>query len=269
MALNTNSFVIDKAVKCYMVSPSTGDILWTLSELVDPTMNVTSETREKTNAMGATIATFNNGSAAEFSASNALFDLSLSAAQFGTERNVASETNKIRTPRFETHIVPTGTSEITLDKVPVGVSGAEIKKIYILNGDNTINFNNEYVLGSSPSATEFTLDAASKKITLPTGLPDNAQILVKYEYDAVSAIEVVKDATKYPTAGAFYLEVLGHDVCAPDITYVGYLIAPNAKLSTDVELGFDTESNHPFTITCLQNYCDPQKRLFSIVIPED
>jgi hypothetical protein len=263
-----NNFVIDRVKRGCMALPSTGDIAWFITQIADPSLNCTSETTDATDAMNNPIMQFERAKRAEFSANNSLFDLSLAAAQFGTEKNVASDTNVISTPCFEIFTVEDGYDTIELKYIPTGVAGAEIAFIYGLRNDETLGV--KYGLGDGVDATDttFLLDAADREITLPTNLQIGSRILVRYMYDSVSAVEVVNSATNFPTAGEFIMEVLGSDPCSPDLKYAAYIIFPNAKLTSNVDITFTTEGNHPFNITALQDYCDPEKRLFRIVIPE-
>lgn len=47
-----------------------------------------------------------------------------------------------------------------------------------------------------------------------------------------------------------------------------YVIFPNAKLSPDFDWSIATDSVHPFSLRAMQQYCDKEKALFQIVIPE-
>ena len=47
------------------------------------------------------------------------------------------------------------------------------------------------------------------------------------------------------------------------------VIFNNAKLSPDFDWNIQTDSTHPFSMKAQQDYCDREKRLFSIVIPGD
>ena len=64
------------------------------------------------------------------------------------------------------------------------------------------------------------------------------------------------------------MEVLGSDVCDPSKNYYAYIVFPNAKLSGDVDISFATDGKHPFTIQAMQEYCDDEKRLFSVMLPD-
>ena len=182
MAFEINNFLIDRIRRGTMFSDTTGESLWSITQIKDATLNMSSETADATDAIGNVITQFDRSKNAEFSGENALWDLGLSAAQFGHEKKVANETDKIRTPAYEQLVVSGG--KIVLSHIPAGTTGAEIKYIYALNSDSTLG--TKYTLGTTISDTEFTLDAATKTINVPTGVTGN--IAVFYDYDAEEAI---------------------------------------------------------------------------------
>lgn len=262
MAFDVRDFVIDRIRRGTMFSDTTGEVLWTVTQVRDASLTMSSETAEATDALGNTIVQFDRSKSAEFSGTNALWNLGLSAAQFGNEKVVANETNKIRTPMYEQLVVANG--KITLAHVPAGTTGAEIKYIYALNGDSSLG--TRYTLGTAASDTEFALDAATKTITVPTGVTGN--IAVFYDYDAEQAVMLEANASEFPKAGKFVLEVIGKDTCDKTATYVAYIVFPNAKLKSDFDLSFTTDGGHPFSMEMMQDYCDLEKRLFNIYIAQ-
>ena len=255
-----NNFLIDRVRRGTMFSDTTGEALWSITQIKDASLNMTSETSDVTDAIGNVITQFDRSKNAEFSGTNALWDLSLSAAQFGSNKQVSTAAKTIRTPAYEQLAVCDG--KIVLSHVPAGTPNAEIKYIYALNSDSTLG--TKYVLGASVSDTEFTLDAADRIIIVPTSITGN--IAVFYEYDAEEAVMLQNNASEFPTAGKFMLEVIGKDTCDKTATYVAYIVFPNAKLKTDMDLSFSTDGGHPFSMQMMQDYCDLEKRLFNIYI---
>lgn len=255
-----NNFLIDRVRRGTMFSDTTGEALWSITQIKDASLNMSSETADATDAIGNVITQFDRSKNAEFSGSNALWDLGLSAAQFGSEKKIADSTNVIRVPAYEQLTVSGG--KIVLSHVPAGVTGAEIKYIYALNSDSTLG--TKYTLGTAVSATEFTLDAATKTIMVPTGV--TGVIAVFYDYDAEDAVMLQNNAVDFPKAGKFMLEVIGKDTCDKTATYVAYIVFPNAKLKTDMDLNFSTDGGHPFSMQMMQDYCDLEKKLFNIYV---
>ena len=221
---------------------------------------MTSESADVTDAIGSVIMKFDRSKSAEFSASNALFDTNLAAAQFGSEKKLADEDIKICVPAYQQCLVKEG--KIELEHVPAGPAGNEIEYIYALKNDSSLG--TKYAKGSTLSASTFTLDAATKTITVPTGV--TGMIAVFYEYETDKAVVLENSASNFTTAGKFVMEVMGKDVCDSAKTYYAYVVFPNAKLKPDMDLSFTTDGGHPFSMTMMQDYCDLEKRLFNIYI---
>ena len=261
-----NNFVIDRVLRGIMLSTADGSYMWSINQITDPSLNITSETAQAVDALGSTIATFNRGKSAEFTASNSLFDLGLFAAQNGVEKSIASVGSTIVAPYFEEFEVAQGDTTHILAYDPT----EDIAKVYILNGDGTLG--DAYETAAAASATKFGWDSTSKTLTYPTstGAPAvGTRFMVIYDYAMESGVAVVGDAINFPKAGRFILEVLGTDTCDPTTQIHAYLDFPNAKLDANVDISFTTDGNHPFTIQCQQNYCDPQKTLYKLVVPNE
>lgn len=257
-----NNFVIDRVIRGLMVSTDDGSVLWSINQITNPSLNVTTESVDAVDALNTPIMTFERAKTAEFSAENSLFDLGLAAAQFGNEKQIASATEKIVTPIFEEIKVGSETT-VTLKHAPTGI----IPYIYALNGDGTLGA--KFVNGTSANATSFVHSDKATTITIPTGLTVGSKLFVVYEYEAESAVAVNNTAVDFPKAGKYYMEVLGADVCNSTKLVHAYIVFPNAKLLGDVDLTFTTEGTHNFTIKAQQDYCDTEKKLFSIIVPDE
>ena len=210
--------------------------------------------------MGTPIATFYRAKSCEFSAENALFDMNLMATQLGTSKKVASADAMITVPAMESFTVAEGGS-YTLKHTPK-VAPTEI---YALNEDST--FGTKYVVATDASTTEFAIEGAV--ITLPEGVAAGTEMFVMYEYDTEKAVEVVNSAKNFPVGCKFIMEVLGCDVCDQSNLVYAYVFFNNAKLSPDFDWSIATDGTHPFSMKAQQDYCDKEKRLFSIIIPGD
>lgn len=246
-----------------MTSTANGEYLWSVNQITEPKLNITSETSQATDALGSTIATFNRGKKAEFSANNSLFDLGLFAAQNGVDKTVASSTVTMTTPAFETVTYDGTTPSVVLAHKPVAL----ITAIYLLNGDGTLG--TMYTNGTAVSATKFVYDADAHTITYPSGLVKGAEFMVMYDYEATAGAEVIGDAVNFPKAGKFVMEILGTDTCDPTTLIHAFLVFPNAKLDANVDVSFTTDGKHPFKIICQQAYCDSKKVLYKLIVPQE
>ena len=230
--------------------------------------------------MGTPIATFYRAKSAEFSAENALFDMNLMATQLGTTKTVGGKkmvdgkevSVKITVPAMESFTVAED-GKYTLKHAPK----AAPSEIYAINGDST--FGTKYTKATAVSETEFTFaeqvitvqveekDAEGKVVT--PGIPVGTEMFVMYEYESEEAVEVVNSAKNFPVGCKFVMEVLGCDVCDQTNLIYAYVIFNNAKLSPDFDWSIATDGSHPFSMRAQQDYCDKEKRLFSIIIPGD
>lgn len=267
MAFDVNNFVINRFLRGTMFSTDNGEMLWSVNQITDPSLTMSADETQAVDAIGVEIMSFERAKNAEFSASNALFDLGLLAAQAGTKKKIATGDAKIIVPCVEEIEVKNGVEEVTLKHVPYGTASNEIPFIYALKGDNTLG--QAYALGTAATATTFALNASLKTLTIPTGLTEGVRLFVMYEYQSEEAVEVAASAKDFPSAGKFVMEVLGADVCNASKVYHAYLIFPQAKLMSNFDLTLNTEMTHPFTMRAMQQYCDYEKRLFRIVIPNE
>lgn len=269
MAFDVRNFVIDRPTRFVMLHSATKDILWTIDQIENPSLNMTADSVDATDALGNRIMTFDRAKNAEFAAEASMFNLGLAAAQFGTVKESASSSNKIVVPKFDTITIPETGTTVSLAKTPKGAAAAGLPYIYKMNGDSSLA--TRYTYAATAGANTFTF--TGKNLTFPTSLEPGDRVFAVYEYEADGeagngAVGLTADAVNFPNAGMGILEVLGKDVCDPSTLYFTYIIFPNAKLMSDVDIPFTTEGKHPFTIRANQDYCDPVKRLFSVVIPE-
>lgn len=257
MAFDLNNFVIDRIVRGIAVSQgdnaklgiSAGDVLFAINQITNPSLSCTSESTDAVDALSVPIATFYRSKAAEFSAENALFDMNLLATQSGTKKKVASATNMIEAPCFETIDVEASKTAYTLGHTPMATP-----KVYVLNGDGTLG--EKVTIGSA--AADKTIVISGKDVTLAAGgYTEGAQLFFMYDYKADGtegngAVEVANTATNFPVGCKFIMEILGADVCDQTNLIYAYLIFPNAKLSPDFDWSIATDSTHPFSMRAMQ-----------------
>lgn len=260
MAFDINNFVIDRVVRGVALSQKDDSVLFSINQMQNVSLNCASESTDAVDSLGVPVATFYRAKSAEFSAENAIFDLSLMSTQLGTKKKVASAASKITVPAMESFTAD-ATKKYELKHTP----NAAPTEIYELNGDST--FGIKYVKGTAATTTEFSV--ADKTISLPTSIAEGTEMFVMYEYETENAVEVVNSATEYPVGCKFVMEVLGCDVCDQTNLIYAYVIFPNFKLSPDFDWSVATDGAHPFSGKAQQDYCDKEKRLFSIVVPGD
>lgn len=256
---NLNNFIIDRVLRGIAQSHTDDSVLFAMTQIQNPSLTCSSESVDAVDALGTPVSTFYRSKNAEFSAENAMFDMNLMAVQVGTEKQIASDTNKILTPAFEK--IP-GTTATALKHTPKVLPSF----CYALNGDGTLG--TKYTKAETASSTAFAIAKSGDTTTLtpPTGLAADSELLVIYEYESEDSVSVVNSAKKFPKGCKFTLEVLGCDVCDQTNLLFAYLIFPNFKLSPDFDWNIATDGTHPFSGKAMQEYCKKDNKLFEIII---
>lgn len=256
---NLNNIVVDRVLRG-IFSDKNDNIIFSLNQVQNLSLNQTSESQEVTDALGVSIMELMRAKALEASAENAIYDFSLLSAQYGTEKVEATGDAKLVVPAMESFEVA-GT-EYSLKHTPVAAPVA----IYALNGDSTLGA--KYVAGTAASDTEFAY--ADGKITLPTGLEANSEMFVMYEYESENAIEIINSANKFAKMGKMTFECLVYDVCDPETKMFAYLILPRFQLSNDFDwsIGGDSQT-HAFSGKAMVDYCSKNKQMVRVVVVDD
>lgn len=261
MAFNKNELILDKVRSLVANDLSTGEMLFRLTSLEEPTLTCTAEGEEVTDAVGALITTLYRAKKATFSATNSLISLDLAAAQYGTKKVVATDESKVVDFTYEIIAIPTDATEVKLAKKPVG----DIQWIYSI-ANNEIG--TAYKAGSVATATEFVI-AENGTITLPTGL--TGKIYVEYQYEANQAVLVKNSASNFPEACSVIIYAYFKDKCNENVVYSGKVICPKAKLNPEsIELALTSTGKHAFEFTMMKDYCseEGEDELFSIIVSE-
>ena len=102
MAINVNELILDKVRSLIFTDLSDGSVIGRLTKLEDPSLQTAAEGEEVTDAQGALITKIFRAKTGRFEATNSLLSIDLLAQQYGTEKEVASETSTIVTPCEET-----------------------------------------------------------------------------------------------------------------------------------------------------------------------
>lgn len=263
---NLNNIVIDRVLRG-IFSDKEDNIIFSLNQVQNLSLNSTSESQDVVDALGVSIMELMRSKAIEASAENAIYDFGLLAAQYGTEKVEATIENKLVTPRMETFVAPKaegGKMKYTLKHTPV----AAPKFIYELNGDSTLGAKYAKSSTTTTSATEFAY--ADGAIELPTGIAEGTDMFVMYEYESDKAIEVVNRADQFAKMGKMTFEILAYDVCDPETKLFGYLTLPKFQLSNDFDwsIGGDNQV-HSFSGKAHVDYCSKDKQMVRVVLIDD
>lgn len=261
MAFNKNELILDRVRSMTFNDLSTGEMLFRLTQLEDPTLTCTSEGEEVTDALGSVITTLYRSKKATFSATNSLVSLDLAAAQYGTKKEVADIGKEIVTRTFETITIPNAATSVKLAHKPANKD--DVKFIYsIANGE----LGKSYKAGADASDTDFVV-AEDGTITLPIGL--TGKIYVEYEFKTENAVRIVNKASKFPEAAKVVIYAIFRDACNENVVYSGVIVCPKAKFNPEsVELALTSTGKHAFELNMMKDYCEDDGDLFTIIVNE-
>lgn len=265
MSFNPNELVLERVRAVTTYDLADGSALLRLTSVEEPSLKTSAEGTEVTDAMGSLITTFYKTQKAQFDATNSLLSLDLVKEQFGSKKVSGTEDAKIKIPVSET-LEMAADHTITLSHTPTGTTGAEIKYVYEINEDNS--FGKKYEVAATAGTGKFTIDAASRKITLPNDTV--GKIYADYEYETVNAVKITKTTNSIPTVQRAVIDVIFRNVCNSNVVYAGKIVCPRVQLDpSSVELALNSAGKHPFSMIMQKDYCSESGTLFDIIVSED
>lgn len=263
---NPNELILQKIRSVEEYDPSTDELMGRYTQIEEPSLQTSTEATDVTDAIGTPIHTFYRNSQGTFSFTNSLHSLDLMASQFGSEKIIADEANKILVPVSET-VEIAADSTVTLKYTPAGAEGTEIKYVKIINKSNT--FGDTYTISpTSASGKNFTLNKAERKITLPAGTTGRA--FISYVRESDSAVKLSKTTDTITPVRKLIIHAIFHDPCDANIVYAGVIQCQRAQIDpTSVEVGLSPDSKHAATYQLKKPYCDESANLFDIIVAEE
>lgn len=254
MAMNVNELILDKVRSLIFTNLEDGSVVGRLTKLEDPSLQTAAEAEEVTDAQGALITKLFRAKTGRFEATNSLFSMDLLAQQYGADKIVADETNKIIQSCEETLEVADG--KVTLTHTPSN----EIKYIYKLESNALAK---KYIVGTTATASEFAVKGA--EITVPTDV--TGKIYVEYEYESTDAVKVVNNTENFPEAVGVKIFAIFKDVCNENKKYAGTIIAKKGKIDpTSIDTALTATGKHSFAVDFMKDYCDDDADLFSVIV---
>ncbi len=265
MNFNPNELILEKIRAVEEYDPATNELTGRYTQIEEPSLKTSADATEVTDSMGATIQTFYNAQKGTFDFTNSLFSLDLAASQYGSDKVVATDDKKIIMPVSE--VITIGADHTAVLKyVPVGTAGAEVKYVKVINENNT--FGETYEVSATAGEGKFTIDAATKTITLPEGV--TGRVFVNYEKESSAAVQVVKKTDSVPEVKTLLIHAIFHDPCNQNLVYAGVIRCPRAQIDpSSTELSLKADGKHAASYVLNKEYCSDDSRLFDILISED
>jgi hypothetical protein len=265
MAFNPNELILEKIRAVEEYDPATGELTGRYTQIESPSLVTSATATDVVDAIGTPIATFYTAQQGTFGFTNSLLSLDLAASQFGTTKQVASDSAKMTMPVAETINIGADHT-VVLKYVPVGTAGAEVKYVKVINDNNT--FGATYEVAATAGEGKFTLNAATKTITLPSDVTGKA--FVRYNKETSTAVKVSKSTSSVPEVKSLLIHAIFHDPCNKNLVYAGVISCPRAQIDpTAVTLALTSDGKHAANYQLQKPYCDDTATLFDIMVSED
>lgn len=267
MSFNPNELVLERIRAVEEYDTATKELIGRYTQIESPSLKTAAEGTTVTDAMGAEITTFYKAQTGTFDFTNSIFSLDLAASQFGSDKVIASTTDKIIRPMSDTlEIKSDGT--VVLEYEPAGEIAEQLKSIKVINENNEFGKTYTYSPADAPTEDTFTYKADTKTIQLPEGV--TGKVFVRYDVESENAVKITKKTDALPAVRSLLLHAIFHDPCDINKVYAGVISIPRAQIDpSSVEVSLTPDGKHAASYKLQKPYCDEKASLFDIIVSED
>lgn len=259
MGFRLGDIIIDR-VQYGLAEDFEGNLLYILTQLADSTIDISSETKDATDAQGNLVKRFFQAKTGTYTANNAFINTSILTAKSGIPAEIASADNVINMPKI---ITVNAGDTVVLDKA---VQGSVKVNAFYTNGTMGTGDGEVFVEG-----TDFTVDYESGALTLPE-LAEGAefsQFVVKYDREVTEGIKILNSADKFPSTVKLTLKALCVDPCTVDTLRACYIVMPSFQVSPDLSISLTTDGQLEYSGDLQVDYCSKEKALFEFYLASD
>lgn len=263
MGFKLGDIVIDR-VQYGLAENFDGELLYILTQLADSTVEISSESKDATDAQGNLIKRFYQAKNGTYTANNAMINTSILTAKSGIPAEIASADKTINMPKIIT--VKAGEPVVLKDVV----EGTVRVNAFYANGTMGVGEGEVFTQGTAASATEFVV-AEDGTLTLPT-LAEGSEItqfVVKYDRKVSDGIKILNSADKFPSTVKLTLKALCVDPCTADTLRACYIVMPSFQVSPDLSIDLTTEGQLEYSGDLQVDYCSADKALFEFYLAAD
>lgn len=258
MAFKLDDIIIDR-IQYGVAETFDGELLYTLTQLADATIDVTAESKDAVDSTGTLIKRFYQGKSGEFTANNAMLNLNILGAASGEGKLSAG----------------VGEAAIDMPKIITVKAGETVTLTNFVTGTIVVNalstngaMGKAYTQSTSASTTSFGFAEDTGVLTPPTDAAET-QYIVKYTRKVESGVAIKNKADKFPGTVRLTLKALCVDPCSADTLRACYIVLPSFQVSPEVSLNLTTDAQMEYKGTLQVNYCSADKELYSVYIAEE
>lgn len=269
MSFKIDGIIIDRVQMAIAETTGTHEFLYTLTQLSDPQIEISAESKDAKDANGTLIKRFYNAKSGTFTANNAFIDFNILGATTGSGKMVADKVDGgIKMPKILFINAADATAPIDLPDLKASASTAETLKVASVAGNGTML--TAYKLG-----TGFQYDKTTGKLTLPTLSEEDkaagaTKFVVMYDRMVTTGGVAVKNrADKFPSTIRLTLKCLCVDPCDAGTLRAAYIVLPSFQVSPETTVEMKTESQLAYKGQLQVDYCSDDKTLYEIYMAQD
>lgn len=228
--------------------------LYVLTQLSEATVEITAESTEVKDKNGNLIKKIWKGKSGTFNAKNAFCNMNIVEASSGSKAIFASSENKVQMPKMFRVAAGTKTVDLGADFVEGSVKVAE----YF--GDGSIG--KAYKLGTSASATDFSVAKETHTLTLPID-SEAEMFFVKYIRESAKGAVITNRADAFPTSVRGIMKATYYNPCKKNELKADYVEFPSFQVSPEVSFPIGSDSaTMDFKGDLEIDYCGTDKVLY-------
>lgn len=254
-----DDLIIDR-IQMATAEDFSGNVLYTLTQLQNATINISAESNDVTDKDGNLVKRFWRAKTGEFTATNSFINLNILGEEAGSKKVEATTAKKIVAPGIV--ITKQEDNTVTLKNV------TGTPKVYGLEPNGTMGA--AFTTGGTAGASTFAYDESTGTVTLPTS-NDYNKYLVRYDRElSDGAVEITNQAGKFPGTIRLILKVLCVDPCSADTLRAAYIDIPSFQVSPETEISLSSDSQTiDFNGSLQVSYCDSDQLLYRVIVVEE
>ena len=268
MAFVLGNFSIDEIIEA-TAENFDGDLLYTLDQLSQASIEISSESTDITDKNGNVVRTIYANKTGTFNAQNAFLHPQIINATTGARIVTASSAAPItKAPKIE--LLGAGLTDHVLDAT-IDADSLQVIGIYgngansgAMTADSTATFDPDTNTGT------YTYDSSTRKISVPaagTGAPVN--YLIKYDRSYTAGIKITNSVKAFPDTVKLTLYCSYVDPCDDSLKAL-YVVLPSFQASPETTLQLQRgEQTMDFNGNIQTAYCASEQTLYIIYIPDE
>lgn len=268
MAFVLGNFSIDEIIEA-TAENFDGDLLYTLDQLSQASIEISSESTDITDKNGNVVRTIYANKTGTFNAQNAFLHPQIINATTGARIVTASATAPItKAPKIE--LLGAGLTDYVLDAT-IDADSLQVIGIYG-NGANSgaMTADSSAAFDTTTNTGTYTYDSSTRKISVPaagTGAPVN--YLIKYDRSYTAGIKITNSVKAFPDTVKLTLYCSYVDPCDDSLKAL-YVVLPSFQASPETTLQLQRgEQTMDFNGNIQTAYCATEQTLYIIYIPDE